>query len=375
MPRWIHARAEHLLAKNPSMRKDTAFAIATQQAHATGKAPKEKGWGTPEGKAEAKDKYDRPKKDYIKTPNPGNLDSPKLAEALYKLGYKLQGHTDVQGLRIAIENRKGSVRKGTDSDGNEWRTKMKHPYGYIKGTRGADGEPVDAYVGPDKDAPKAYVVHQHKDDGKGYDEDKVMLGFKSKADAKRAYLEHYDDPKFLGPISIVSVERLKELVQAKKKLVKISSFSDELEKMSGVSQIAKRLAKRVYEAENPLEVAGLGMLAAPAIDEIQAKLRSKTPKEQHKKRFLPESLDAPIEAGGLGILAAPIIASRIHHGSWKLAASKVQGFTDETHSPKQRLAITGKVGEPKILSHGPSISDKSKPKGYGEPLPGTTKHL
>lgn len=139
-----------------------------------------------------------------------------------KRAYKLQGHTEVQGLRIAVENRKGSVRKGKDGDGKEWRTKMKHPYGYIVGTKGADGEPVDAYVGPDKEAPEAYVVHQRDKETGSYDEDKVMLGFRSKKEAKEAFLKHYDSPKFLGPISRVPLSRLIELVQAKKKLVKIS---------------------------------------------------------------------------------------------------------------------------------------------------------
>ena len=148
-----------------------------------------------------------------------------------KRAYKLQGHTDVQGIPVSIENRKGSVRKGTDSDGHEWRTEMKHPYGYITGTKGADDEPVDAYVGPDKGAPNAFVVHQHKDTGKGYDEDKVMLGFRSKAQAQKGFLKHYDDKKFLGPTSTVPVERLKEMVESKKKLVKISSFGDELLKL------------------------------------------------------------------------------------------------------------------------------------------------
>lgn len=43
MPEWIHNRAEHLLAKNPSMSKSQAFAIATQQSHALGKTPKSYG--------------------------------------------------------------------------------------------------------------------------------------------------------------------------------------------------------------------------------------------------------------------------------------------------------------------------------------------
>jgi hypothetical protein len=140
-----------------------------------------------------------------------------------KTAYKLQGHTDFQGLRIAIENRKGSVRKGKDRVGHEWRTKMSYPYGYIVGTRAKDDEPVDVYVGPDKEAPDAYVVHQHKPDGTGFDEDKVMLGFQSKKEAKEAYLKHYDDPKFLGPMSRVAVDRLRELVKSKRKLVKISA--------------------------------------------------------------------------------------------------------------------------------------------------------
>jgi len=151
----------------------------------------------------------------------------KSKEMATKLAYKLQGHDSVQGLRIAIENRKGSVRKGTDSDGNEWSTKMVHPYGYLVGTKGADGEPVDCYVGPDKEAPAAFVVHQHKDDGKGYDEDKVMLGFRTKKEAKEAYLKHYDDPKFLGPVSKVSVERLRNLVKSKRKLSKIAQAQEQ----------------------------------------------------------------------------------------------------------------------------------------------------
>jgi hypothetical protein len=78
MPEWIHNRAEHLLAKNPSMPKSTAFALATQQSHKMGKTPK--GYGTAEGKREARAKYDKPKKDYVKGANPGNLETPKLSD-------------------------------------------------------------------------------------------------------------------------------------------------------------------------------------------------------------------------------------------------------------------------------------------------------
>lgn len=76
MPAWIHQRAEHIAAKNPSMSKSEAFALATQQSHALGKSPK--GYGTSEGRSTAKAKYDTPKDDK-KTANPGGLESAKFA--------------------------------------------------------------------------------------------------------------------------------------------------------------------------------------------------------------------------------------------------------------------------------------------------------
>ena len=184
-----------------------------------------------------------------------------------KKAYKLQGHTEVQGIPIAIENRKGSVRKGVDSDGNKWRTKMHYPYGYIKGTKGADNEEIDAYVGPDKSAPRAYVVHQHNDTGKGYDEDKVMLGFRRKTDARKAFLAHYDSPKFLGPISTVPVTRLKEMVDSDKKLTKISAVSPwtYLAGPAAVGGLVGGGVGALGDKENRLRGAGIGALTGAGI--------------------------------------------------------------------------------------------------------------
>lgn len=137
--------------------------------------------------------------------------------------FKLHGHLTFQGLPIAVENRAGSVRKGVDKDGKPWRTVMKVPYGYLKGTKGADGEEVDVFVGKHDTADHAYVVHQHKHTGKGYDEDKVFLGYPTKEKAVASYLDHYNDKKFLGPVSSVPMERLKSLIATGKRLVKISS--------------------------------------------------------------------------------------------------------------------------------------------------------
>jgi hypothetical protein len=156
-----------------------------------------------------------------------------------KHAFKLDGETTFQGLDIAIENGVGSTRKGENADGSKWSVKYKTPYGYIRGTTGADGEELDVYVGPERDADTAYVVHQKKDDG-SYDEDTVMLGYDSKASAKADILRHYSDPKYVGSVDAIPMEKLHGLVEAGKKLVKISdavgfrSYVDEDETATGI---------------------------------------------------------------------------------------------------------------------------------------------
>jgi len=58
MPKWIHDRAAHIRAENPSMPESESWAIATQQSHATGHSPK--GYGTAKGRHEAHQKYPTP---------------------------------------------------------------------------------------------------------------------------------------------------------------------------------------------------------------------------------------------------------------------------------------------------------------------------
>ena len=77
MPKLIHDRAEHIRKKNPDMPESEAWAIATQQSHALGKSPK--GYGTAEGKREAKEKYSTPSDDE-KRANPNVLK--KLAQKI-----------------------------------------------------------------------------------------------------------------------------------------------------------------------------------------------------------------------------------------------------------------------------------------------------
>lgn len=117
---------------------------------------------------------------------------------------KLHYRMNHQGLPISVENRKGSVREGCDPKWGCWRTKMTFPYGYIRGTKGMDGDEVDVFVGPKVDAKYAYVITIKKQpDFKKDDEEKVMLGFGSAKEAKAAFMANYSDPRFFGRLKAI----------------------------------------------------------------------------------------------------------------------------------------------------------------------------
>ena len=147
---------------------------------------------------------------------------------------KLHGRTEFQGLQISIENRKGSVRSGTDNGGKSWSVTMQHPYGYIRNTLGVDGDHVDCFIGGNPNSRMAYVVHARKSgNSKTYDEDKVMLGFSSAAEAKAAFLANYSDKRFYGGMDTIPMEEFKsKVLQTKNKPQKLvrSKLEEAMEK-------------------------------------------------------------------------------------------------------------------------------------------------
>lgn len=137
---------------------------------------------------------------------------------------KLHNRIEFQGLKISVENRKGSVRKGVDADGKPWAIKMMFPYGYVRMTEGADGDHVDCYIGPNEQSEKVFVIHQNDPTTGEYDEDKCMLGFDSAKEAKRAYLAHYNRPGFFGSMVEMTMDEFKKKIFSKKG--KIAAFGE-----------------------------------------------------------------------------------------------------------------------------------------------------
>lgn len=140
-------------------------------------------------------------------------DLPEPTKAQIEAGNYRKGHININGLQISVENPVGSQRKGVDRDGKKWSVTMRHHYGYIKRTVGADTENIDVFVKddtPENFSGNVFIVDQiHPDSGK-FDEHKVMIGFASEQEARESYAANYaEDWKGLKNISAVPIDEFK----------------------------------------------------------------------------------------------------------------------------------------------------------------------
>lgn len=119
---------------------------------------------------------------------------------------------DFAGLKVMVENPAGSTRSGVSKRGKAWSVTMQHDYGYVARTKGADGEGLDVFLGPDETAPNAYIVHQNDPETGAYDEDKCMIGFPDEDAAKSAYLANYDTPDFFRSMTSMPIDRFREML-------------------------------------------------------------------------------------------------------------------------------------------------------------------
>ena len=122
-------------------------------------------------------------------------------------GEYAKGDISLLGLDIAIENPKGSERSSTTQEGEQWSVSIAHDYGYIKGTKGADGDEVDVFIGPDLESERVFVINQVGKDGE-FDEHKVMLGFESKEAAEQGYLSNYPAGWNMGSVQEMTIDEL-----------------------------------------------------------------------------------------------------------------------------------------------------------------------
>lgn len=143
--------------------------------------------------------------------------SPTAAQK--EAGNYAKDHVSVHGLKIAIENAKGSHRHGVGPGGAKWKVKMPAHYGYVKGTVGADKDHVDVYLGPHHRSSRVFIVDQNNADTGDFDEHKAFLGFANKHFATKVYHAAFSDGKGaqrLGGMTEMPIDKFKSWLSSGK---------------------------------------------------------------------------------------------------------------------------------------------------------------
>jgi len=119
----------------------------------------------------------------------------KPSDAAKQAGNYRKGHLTWNGLKITIENPKGSIRSGRAANGKTWSVVMPATYGYIKRSVGADDDHVDLYIGANPLSQVLWVIDQVDAKTGAFDEHKVMAGFDTKDEAIATYRKAFSDGK------------------------------------------------------------------------------------------------------------------------------------------------------------------------------------
>jgi len=143
-------------------------------------------------------------------------DRPEPSDAQKEAGNYAKGHVRISGMDVSIENPKGSMRRSKADATEPWEVEMPAHYGYIRGTKGADGDHVDLFIGPKGDNGRFWVINQNVPDGKRFDEHKVLTGVESAEEAKALYLASFANgfgDRVFGSIGAeIGAPRLRELL-------------------------------------------------------------------------------------------------------------------------------------------------------------------
>lgn len=134
------------------------------------------------------------------------------SEAQAEAGNYPKGKFFMRGLEFTIENKRGSTRRGWNSDGSvAWECEMKSDYGYVRRTESErDGDHIDVFIGENLESDIVYVIDQIDQKTGKFDEHKCMVGYQSMPDAKKAYLDCYTRGWKVGKITPITFDQFKD---------------------------------------------------------------------------------------------------------------------------------------------------------------------
>lgn len=211
-------------------------------------------------------------------------------DAQKEVGNYKKGHVTIDGYKITIENPKGSVRSGTDADGNPWSVTMNNDYGYIRMTEGVDGDHIDVFLSDNPTEGNVFVVDQVNPQTGEFDEHKVMYGFPDAESARAAYLANYSPGwRGLGIITEVTRKDFKKWVGSSHR--KTKPFYEYKSVQSGLNgQLTVKLGELTDAQRKALEFIG-----AEVPEETAQEKESKSTQRKAEILSVAEELNAKEE--------------------------------------------------------------------------------
>ncbi|AXQ66567.1 MAG: ClpP [Caudoviricetes sp.] len=182
----------------------------------------------------------------------------ELTTTQKETGDYIKGKVTLNNIPITIENPKGSIRSGTSPEGEKWESKIYFTYGYIDNSIGSDGDEIDIFLGPLADSNKeffVYIINQVNPTNLNFDEQKVMFGFSSSEEAKKAYLSCYEKGwKGYGSMEQISLPGFILWVESRSSKTFINQLNLIKNEVSKESMKLIKLEGEVFEGKTLLDL-------------------------------------------------------------------------------------------------------------------------
>lgn len=268
-------------------------------------------------------------------------------EAQKEVGNYRKGHVKVDGYNIYIENPKGSERNGVDANSQPWSVTMNNDYGYVRGTKGVDGDHIDMFLSDFPDQGNVFVVDQVKDDG-SFDEHKVMYGFSSADEAKEAYLANYSPGwKGLGNITEVSKDEFKKWIDSSVR--KTKPFAEYKNVKAENVQKENILLLPDNSGELKMSLLENESAAEDTLQDDNLRFREKDSYTEEE-----QSIAEKANKNGSFMKAPNGKKTNLTDKQWVQVRTKAfkNWFGDWENSPKNTAKVVDKNGEPLVFYHG-----------------------
>ncbi|MFO0404965.1 MAG: hypothetical protein ACK50Q_01160, partial [Labrys sp. (in: a-proteobacteria)] len=214
------------------------------------------------------------------------------SDAQKEAGNYQKGHIQLSGMDISIETPKDGERTGTAPDGSRWSVKMPANYGYVKRTKGADGDQVDVYIGPKADTGRVFVIDQFNPQTGTFDEHKAVLGVDSREEALALYDAGFSDgsgPKRRRGVSEMPTDQFRDWAMSGDTSKPLISSQEALKQ-----KIAEKRATPVVDAP----------ATAPAVAPVTSEKPALAEKPSRTAPFVAEGATPEITDGFAANVAA-----------------------------------------------------------------------